>query len=214
MTIWKPAFDILNQPHVLIAGETGCGKSTLLHHILNAAMTRPETAGTFCLIDLKAGVELCDYEDDPHVTSFCDSTESALAALDAEVEQMTRILQTMRRAKLKKWDGVQRYIVIDELAFLLQNAKKPALKALTAISQQGRAAGYHLIVATQDPSREGLPAVVQKNLPCRIGLHCISAMDSRQAVGVSGCELLPRWGSAIMRADGTITRISIPPLDD
>lgn len=210
---WTPAFHILEQPHVLIAGETGCGKSTLLHHILRAAMTRPETAGTFCLIDLKGGIELCDYEDDPRVVDFCDSTESAIDALNREVDLMTQRLAVMRRNKIKQWDGVPHYIVIDELAFLLQNARRAALKALTVISQQGRAAGVHLICATQDPSREGLPAVIQKNLPCRIGLHCISAVDSKQAVGVTGCELLPRWGSALMRADGTVKRISIPPLD-
>lgn len=209
---------ILESAHTLIAGSTGSGKSVLLHRVLcDAISTLPESAGEFYLIDLKRGVEFCDYIGLPQVTRFCINAEQALDALADAVAIMERRLDAMRMMRVKMYQGRDLWVVIDEMGFLMQTARKAALPLLTQITQQGRAARVHLIMATQNPGRSsktGIPAEMQQNMTLKIGLHCTTATESRQIVGVSGCEALPAHGKILVWEGGFITRDSVEMFGD
>ena len=206
--------EMLTSPHTLIAGATGCGKSVLIHHVICEALRQPTSRGELFLVDLKRGVELAEYEKLPHVARFAIDIPEALEALDDAIEIMTRRLDTMRSRGDKLYSGRDLWIVIDELGFLLQSAKKQALPKLIQISQQGRAARVHLILATQNPSRSAVPAAIQQNFTLKVALHCTTAIESRQVVGVPGAEALPKHGSALVWSEGYITREEVPMITE
>lgn len=209
--------DILNTAHALIAGATGCGKSVLIHHTICEALQQPTAKGELYLIDLKRGVELCEYEKLPHVARFAIDIPQALDALDNAITIMTRRLDAMRAHGDKLYPGRDLWIIIDELAFLLQSARKQALPKLTLISQQGRAARVHLICCTQNPGRSqktGIPAEIQQNFTLKVALHCSTAIESRQVIGVSGAEALPKHGTALVWSEGYVTREEVPMITD
>ncbi len=196
-TYWKQGKDILNEAHTLIAGSTGCGKSTLIHKLMWTALATTPAQTQFILIDMKAGVELGKYAKLPHTLAFARNINEALSALDSAIAIMQRRCDQMFNEGKSLWSGTDIYVVIDELAFLLQLGGQDALRKLTLISQQGRAAKIHLILATQNPSKQGIPASIQQNMTCLIGLKCRDAIQSRQIVGMAGCEDLPPHGKAI-----------------
>lgn len=205
---------ILTSPHTLVAGATGCGKSVIIHHAICNAIRQSLSHGELYLIDLKRGVELCDYEDLPHVSRFAITATEALVVLDDAITIMQRRLDSMRERKCKMYDGRDLWIVIDELGFLLQSAKREALKRLTVISQQGRAARVHLILATQNPSRAAVPAVIQQNMTLKVALHCTTAIESRQVVGVAGAESLPKHGQALVWSEGYVQKVDVPMITE
>lgn len=206
---------VLEAPHTLIAGATGCGKSVLIHQVILAAIRRGYVYGDLFLIDLKRGVEFCDYYGQQQVQRFCRTPNEALDALDEAIRIMQCRLDAMCRRHEKMYAGRHLWIVIDEMGFLLQTARKEALPKLTLISQQGRAAKVHLIMASQNPGRSnrtGIPAEIQQNMTYKIGLHCTTATESRQIVGVKGCEDLPKHGTALTWDSGFITPVEVPNL--
>ena len=205
---------ILNTAHALIAGATGCGKSVLIHRTICEALQQPTARGELYLIDLKRGVELCEYEKLPHVARFAIDVPQALEALDDAITIMTRRLDAMRAHGDKLYPGRDLWIITDELGFLLQSAKKQALPKLTQISQQGRAAKVHLILATQNPSRSAVPAPIQQNFTLKVALHCTTAIESRQVIGISGAEALPKHGTALVWSEGYVTREEVPMITD
>lgn len=209
--------NILDSAHTLIAGATGCGKSVLIHHVICEALQQPTARGELYLIDLKRGVELCEYEKLPHVARFAIDVPQALDALDNAITIMTRRLDAMRAHGDKLYPGRDLWIVIDELAFLLQSARKQALPKLTLISQQGRAAKVHLICCSQNPGRSqksGIPAEIQQNFTLKVALHCSTAIESRQVIGVNGAEALPKHGTALVWSEGFVTREEVPMITE
>ena len=209
--------EILSSAHTLIAGATGCGKSVLLHHVLCDAISRPVSSGELFLIDLKRGVELCEYEHLPHVARFAIDQQGAIEALDEAIRVMECRLDIMREMKQKMYSGRDLWVVIDEMAFLLQNARKQALPRLTLISQQGRAARVHLICCTQNPGRSqksGIPAEIQQNFTYKVALHCSTGIESKQVIGVSGAEDLPKHGTALVWSEGFVTRAKVDMITD
>ena len=208
---------ILQSPHVIISSATGCGKSVLLHEVICSVLNQDTAEGELYLIDLKRGIEFFEYSKLPHVSRFAMDAKTALEALDEAIRVMETRLDHMRFAGLKMYPGRHLWVVIDEMGFLLQNAYKQALPKLTLISQQGRAAKVHLICATQNPKRSGkagIPAEVQQNFTLKIALHCSTAIESRQIIGVAGAEDLPKHGTALVWEDGYISRESIPMITD
>lgn len=210
---WVQGRQVLDEAHTLIAGSTGCGKSTLIHKLMWTALATTPAQTQFCLIDMKAGMELGRYAHLPHTVRFARSGEDALSALDWSIAEMQRRCEEMFSTGKVLWDGADLYIVIDELGFLLQLGGQEVLRKLTLISQQGRAAKVHLLLATQNPSKQGIPASIQQNMTCLIGLKCRDAIQSRQIVGMAGCESLPRHGMAIrvMGMDADYLPISLLP---
>ena len=197
-TVWDQGNDILKEAHTLIAGSTGCGKSTLIHKLMYTALAYTPAMKQFIIIDMKAGVEMMRYRNLPHVLRFAETDTQAIAALDYAMSLTQSRLNQMKQQGKTMFDGSDVYVVIDELGFLLQSCGRDALDKLTALSRIARAARIHLVMASQDPSRRGCPSAIQVNCTCLIGMKCRDAIQSRQIIGLSGCENLPRHGEAYM----------------
>lgn len=211
-------YDISNEAlkteHTLIAGAAGCGKSTFLHSVMHAALAQhsPATA-RFILIDPKA-VELMRYEHLPHTLRYEDTEEGAVDALEYAMRIMGRRYTKMKELGTTMWttkDGANIYIVIEELADLMTCPSKTKIKVLIQrLAQKGRAAGIHLIMATQSPSRKTLPAEITLNISGRYALACETAIESRQVIGVSGAETLPDHGECYFKYRRHIERYELP----
>lgn len=209
---WKLCDDMLKQDHLVIGGTTGSGKSTLLHSLIYSALIHSPVRTQFILIDLK-GVELIDYEQLPHTIAYADEPADAIRALEHAVRIMRNRLDVMKKERKKLYDGSDVYIIIDELAVLMQTTKAKTLPLLADLMRLGRAAKVHVIGATQNPSRSkggGLPSEVIANVTASLALRCRSSIESRQIIGVGGAEKLPLHGEGYYwNASGT-SKVTIP----
>lgn len=207
---WKLCNDILKQTHVMIGGTTGSGKSTLLHSIMWSALLHSPARVQFILIDLK-GVELRRYRNLPHTIRYADEPNDAVLAIKTAEEIMQKRLNELKRTDEVIYNGNDIYLIIDELAVLMQTAKAKVLEPLSNIMRLGRATRVHVIGATQNPSRSrggGLPAEIVQNATAAIALRCRSSIESRQIIGIAGAEKLPLHGHGLYwRAEGTSDEI-------
>jgi DNA segregation ATPase FtsK/SpoIIIE-like protein len=208
---WVQGKEILDETHTLIAGSTRCGKSTLIHKLMWTALAYVPGKVQFILIDMKEGVEMMRYQNLPHVLRFADTEQDAIKALDYAIEITRARLKEMKAQGIVKYEGSDIYVVIDELGFLLQACGNEALDRLTLLGRIAAAARVHLIMATQDPSRKGCPSAIQVNCTCLIGMKCRDAQQSRQIIGMAGCESLPRYGTAFIVRGSEISTMSITP---
>ena len=184
-------FDTLHsQPHVLIGGRTGAGKSVLLAGLVYTAMIADPADLRFVLIDPKR-VELRRFAVSPHCIGYASEPPTMLAALQAVEKIMDRRYITMQETGLRNTVDPHIYVYIDELADLLDVCGKSAGKTLKRLLQLGRAAGVHVIAATQHVSRRTLPAAIQLNFTGVAALPQRSAIESRQMIGTAGAENLP-----------------------
>ena len=192
--------EIMNAPHTLIAGTTGSGKSTLMNGIIRELI---ENDKPMILIDPKM-VELSIYEDCDNCIGYAENLDDIMATLGAVIDIIKMRYQTMKDNRIRFTDEREIYVIIDELAdLMISERKKDVQKALQKILQIGRAAGIHIIAATQSPSRKVIPAELVLNFTDRIALRCLSAIESRQVINKAGAEKLPKYGTAIyMNGDG------------
>lgn len=218
--------DMLSQPHILIAGSTGSGKSVILNGLIYTALFKAPCQTQFILCDPKR-VELSRYKDLPHVLRLAKDT----ASIDAALKEASRIMMA-RFAKMERSGQVETderdiYVIVDEFAKLVlrgadreENKLKKSIEAsIEQIAELGRAARVHLILATQAPNRQTLKANITLNLVSRVALHCDSAIESRQILGKSGAELLPRYGELLYKTPETcdpVHYVDVPmiPADD
>ena len=209
---WKLCDDILEQDHVVIGGTTGSGKSTLLHSLIFSALIHSPVKVQFILIDLK-GVELMDYERLPHTLAYADEPEKAIRCLEYAVTIMRNRIEQMKSARQKMFNGSDIYIIIDEMAVLMQTTKAKTLPLLADLMRLGRAARVHVISATQNPSRSsggGLPSIVSQNVTSSICLRVRSAIESRQVCGDPSGASLPKYGKGIYWNPNGLTEVAIP----
>ena len=204
---------VLGTAHTLIAGTTGSGKSVLLNSVIYSAYAAFPTYedAQFWFFDLKR-VELARYKNTDQCISFITEPGLVGVALDTIVQVMESRYSKMEPQGLLKWDREQYYVFIDELADLM--TVPGVLPQLVKIGRLGRAAGIHLICATQDPSRRTLVASLMQNFTCCIALRCRSAIESRQIIGVAGAETLPRYGQALLWDAEGVTRFDVPMTPD
>lgn len=200
--------NLFTMPHLLAAGMTGAGKSVFIH---NSIISLAKCGGVcFRLIDLKR-VELSIYNGCGFMVSdaVTDAT-SASAALLSEVAEMENRYKLMEKYKVNHYTLLPdhkkllaRVIVIDELADLMLNreTRKSVENSIVRVAQLGRAAGCHLIVATQRPSTNVITGLIKANIPARIAFTTSSAIDSR-VIGVKGAENLTGKGDAIYCTTG------------
>lgn len=208
-------------PHLLIAGASGSGKSVLLNNIIYSALAFTPNRYRFIFIDLKK-IELIDYSYTPFCAYYADTPQKAQTAVDYAAAVMDwRYLEMQRRSVPGKSckdyasDGTQQiYIVIDEYADLISTCARSVVEQIIRIAQLGRAAGVHIILATQRPTRDVIDGRIKVNLSVRIALRCASAQDSRNILDQPGAELLPRYGQALKLENGYITRLIIPKTPD
>ena len=209
---WKLCDDLLMQDHAVIGGTTGSGKSTFLHSLIYSALIHSPVKVQFILIDLK-GVELMDYEHLPHTLIYADEPDRAIYALEQADRIMRDRVESMKKNRQRLYDGSDIYVIIDEMAVLMQNTKAKTLPLLANIMRLGRAAKVHVISATQNPSRSsggGLPSIVSQNVTSSICLRTRSAIESRQICGLPDGASLPRYGEGIYWNPEGIRHVTIP----
>lgn len=204
--IWSIYSDMLDQVHLLVAGEAGSGKSVVINGMLSTALYRLPGVSVgrcqFILIDPKR-VELVQYRYVPHTIRYASEPEEFLPALSAALQICEDRYKHMQSRRLRKYDGGDLYIVIDEFADLMMTNGKQVRPVVQRLAQIGRAARVHIVLATQTPIAKVLPTEIKCNFDSRVGLRTRSAQDSRNILGFTGLEQLPRYGQAIyMKPEG------------
>lgn len=207
--------DMLKQPHLLIAGATGSGKSVVINGLVYTAMYDSPAAVQFILIDPKR-VELVDYKPLPHTLMYASEPGEMVEALEKAMEITESRYKAMQRQRVKKYPGGALYVIIDELADLMTTARRQVQPLIQRLAQVGRAANVHIIAATQCPLATVIPTPIKVNFDSRVALRTRSAQDSRNILGLTGCELLPRYGQGYyMTPDGlTLYNIPMQPQED
>lgn len=210
--------DVADAPHILIGGQTGSGKSSHLQSlVLSLAVgTTPEEC-ELCFVDPKR-VDLFPFRYLPHVrrpvaTSIAD-TADLLTYLEQEVAFRFEELQRCGAADIGDYNGwalatpgeailSRIVVVIDELASVVAGKEGAAIgERLTALAQISRAAGVHLVCATQRPSAAALPTQLRSQLTTRVACRMATAADSRMILGQSGAEALLGAGDSLVQWGG------------
>lgn len=205
--------DILKQPHTLIAGASNSGKSVLINDIIYTALYKDPSRLQLVLIDPKR-VELIDYKPLPHTLRYASEPVEIINTLKWCVDLMETRYAEMQRKRIKKYDGSDVYIFIDEFADLMTTHKKETLPLLQRIAQLGRAANIHLIAATQRPTKDVVNGQIKVNMDSRIALRCPTAQDSRNIINVNGAEQLPRCGFGYYLTPERFEKVPIPYITD
>lgn len=207
--------DMLKQPHLLIAGATGSGKSVVINGLVYTAMYDSPAAVQFILIDPKR-VELVDYKPLPHTLMYASEPGEMVEALEKAMEITESRYKAMQRQRVKKYPGGALYVIIDEWADLMTTARRQVQPLIQRLAQVGRAANVHIIAATQCPLATVIPTPIKVNFDSRVALRTRSAQDSRNILGLTGCELLPRYGQGYyMTPDGLkLYNIPMQPQED
>lgn len=182
--------DMLNQPHLLIAGATGSGKSVLINSLIASAIYDSPARAQLILLDPKT-TELWPWAKLPHTIRYAYDTGDMVKTLSASVEIMEARLRHMHACGERLWQGSQIYIIIDELADLLTTAKTEVVPLLQRICQLGRAAGIHCIAATQCLLSSVLPTQIRVNFPAVVCLRTATKQQSRFICDRTGAELFP-----------------------
>lgn len=210
-----PLFDetLKTGAHTIIAGVTGAGKSVFLNGLLSSFVSLYSPENGLVLIDPKR-VELMDWELFPHCRKYADTPETIRAALLAVENCMKKRFAVMKSTRSKKWTGGGLYVIIDELADIIDD--RDTFNVLFDLLRLGRAAGVHIIAATQHPQKGagGIPAALNNNFDARIALRCQTAIQSRQILGVPGAELLPPFGECLSWWCGILQRWKVPLVTD
>jgi S-DNA-T family DNA segregation ATPase FtsK/SpoIIIE len=213
--------DLTAMPHLLIAGTTGSGKSVCINTIIVSLLYRltPDLC-KFILIDPKM-LELSAYEGIPHLLSpVITDSKKAAAALGWTVKEMNNRYKLMSKDGVRNIDGYNAkhklkmpyiVVVVDEMSDLMLVAGKEIENYIQKLSQMARAAGIHIIMATQRPSVDVITGTIKANFPTRISFRVSSKIDSRTILGEQGSEqLLGNGDMLFMSSANRIVRIHGP----
>ena len=223
--------DLAKMPHLLVAGATGTGKSVSINAMIQSLLytTTPDTA-RFLMVDPKR-IELSVYQDIPHLLHpVVTEPKDANKALKWAVSEMERrymllsdrgvrnidsynrkIVKSAKKQDPPKEDGEDRgtdrhlpyiIIIIDELADLMMVSSKEVEESITRLAQMARAAGIHLIIATQRPSVNVLTGIIKANFPTRLSFQVSSKVDSRTILDTNGAEHLLGDGDMLFMPPG------------
>ncbi len=202
--------DLSKMPHLLVAGTTGSGKSVAINGMIMSILMRATPAEVrFIMIDPKR-VEFTPYNGIPHlyvpVVTECREAASALSWAVAEMERRLKVFAKVGARNIAQYNSKAQkgmkigeeqaeeipyiVIVIDELADLMMNVGKEVEFSISRLAQLARAAGIHMIIATQRPSTNVVTGLIKANITCRIALNVASGIDSRVILDSTGAENL------------------------
>ncbi len=217
--------DLTSMPHLLIAGTTGSGKSVCINTIILSLLYRhtPEKC-KFILIDPKM-LELSTYEGIPHLLCpVITEAKKAASVLGWVVKEMESRYRLMTKEGVRNIDGYNAkhklpmpyiVVVVDEMSDLMLVAGKEIENYIQKLSQMARAAGIHIIMATQRPSVDVITGTIKANFPTRISFQVTSKIDSRTILGEQGAEqLLGKGDMLYMSSANRILRIHAPFVSD
>jgi S-DNA-T family DNA segregation ATPase FtsK/SpoIIIE len=217
--------DLASMPHLLIAGTTGSGKSVCINTIILSLLYRhtPERC-KFILIDPKM-LELSTYEGIPHLLCpVITEAKKAASVLGWVVKEMESRYRLMTKEGVRNIDGYNAkhklpmpyiVVVVDEMSDLMLVAGKEIENYIQKLSQMARAAGIHIIMATQRPSVDVITGTIKANFPTRISFQVTSKIDSRTILGEQGAEqLLGKGDMLYMSSANRILRIHAPFVSD
>ncbi|WP_396426187.1 DNA translocase FtsK [Lactococcus cremoris] len=212
-------FDLTRMPHLLVAGSTGSGKSVAVNGIITSILMKALPSQVkFLMVDPKM-VELSVYNDIPHLLiPVVTNPRKASRALQKVVDQMEERYELFSRYGVRNIAGynekVQKYnaesdekmlelplivVIIDELADLMMVASKEVEDAIIRLGQKARAAGIHMILATQRPSVDVISGLIKANVPSRITFAVSSGTDSRTILDTNGAEKLLGRGDMLFK---------------
>ena len=213
--------DLSTMPHLLIAGTTGSGKSVCINTILLSLLYRhkPELC-KFILIDPKM-LELSTYEGIPHLLCpVITEAKKAATVLGWVVKEMENRYKLMTKVGVRNIGGYNSkhklpmpyiVVIVDEMSDLMLVAGKEIENYIQKLSQMARAAGIHIIMATQRPSVDVITGTIKANFPTRVSFQVSSKIDSRTILGEQGAEqLLGKGDMLYMSSANRITRIHAP----
>ena len=217
--------DLSSMPHLLIAGTTGSGKSVCINTIILSLLYRhtPDKC-KFILIDPKM-LELSTYEGVPHlICPVITEAKKAASVLGWVVKEMESRYRLMTREGVRNIDSYNTkhklpmpyiVVVVDEMSDLMLVAGKEIENYIQKLSQMARAAGIHIIMATQRPSVDVITGTIKANFPTRISFQVTSKIDSRTILGEQGAEqLLGKGDMLYMSSANRIVRIHAPFVSD
>ncbi len=230
--------DLTRMPHLLVAGATGAGKSVCLNGILISLLYRTQPQNMRLLLVDPKRIEMAVYADEPHlVHPVVTEMSEAKNALEWAVHEMDRRYEAMARLGVRNVAGYNQklaafknelppdfadleplpylVIVIDELADLMLTAAREVETSIVRLAQLARAAGIHMILATQRPSVDVVTGLIKANFPCRISFQVTSKHDSRTILDQVGAEhLLGRGDMLFKPSGGRLQRLHGPFLSD
>jgi len=221
--------DLADMRHLLIAGTTGSGKSVMTNTLIMSLLYRNSPSDMRLIIVDPKRVEMAVYKDIPHLlTPIINDTSKALSAMKWAAGEMDRRYTVMEEAGVKtivdynklmeeksksgskEKDGEEEtgkmpyiVIVIDEMSDLMMQASKELEPLIVRIAQLGRAAGMHLVLATQKPIVKVITGLIKGNIPSRIAFRVLSSMDSRIILDSSGAEKLLGQGDMLLSSEQT-----------
>ncbi len=211
--------DLKGMPHLLIAGATGSGKSVCINTIITSFLYKAKPSELkLIMIDPKV-VELANYNGIPHLlTPVVTDARKASRALAIAVEEMDKRYELFAKEGVKDLESYnelmkanheftsckpQVVIIIDELADLMMAAPSEVENSICRLAQKARAAGMHLIVATQRPSVDVVTGLIKANIPSRIAFSVASQVDSRTILDMAGAEKLLGKGDMLFSPVGS-----------
>ncbi|HEM3684031.1 TPA: DNA translocase FtsK [Streptococcus suis] len=216
------SFDLTKMPHLLVAGSTGSGKSVAVNGIISSILMKagPDQV-KFMMIDPKM-VELSVYNDIPHLLiPVVTNPRKAARALQKVVDEMEKRYELFSQLGVRNLEGynakVEEYnsrsdekqiplplivVIVDELADLMMVASKEVEDAIIRLGQKARAAGIHMILATQRPSVDVISGLIKANVPSRVAFAVASGTDSRTILGENGAEKLLGRGDMLFHPIG------------
>ena len=217
--------DLASMPHLLIAGTTGSGKSVCINTIILSLLYKhPPDKCKFILIDPKM-LELSTYEGIPHLLCpVITEAKKAASVLGWVVKEMENRYRLMTKEGVRNIDSYNTkhtlampyiVVVVDEMSDLMLVAGKEIENYIQKLSQMARAAGIHIIMATQRPSVDVITGTIKANFPTRISFQVTSKIDSRTILGEQGAEqLLGKGDMLYMSSANRIVRIHAPFVSD